>query len=166
LLRALGAHSRLCVTYSIPTHGENIFSIAELAETMECGADRIKRISTAQGLRNDVMDAGNLDHRSNCTSCNNPRPFLRRLEKYMFRAKHSMYLVRNRSGGESDMDQVFFGLFNRLGDRDRHFSGLSFPDADPSLPISNDHQRTEVEPLSTLHNFRHAIDKDNLVLQA
>jgi hypothetical protein len=166
LLQTSGAHSVLCVTRSITTHVENIFSIAELAESVECGADRIKGISTAQGLRNDVMDTGNLDYRSNGTPCNNPSPLLCRLKEYMFSAKQPMYLMCNRSRGEGDMHEVFFGLFNRLRDRYRHFGGLSFPDADPSLSIPNDNQGTEVEPLSTLHDFRHAVDKDNLVLKA
>jgi hypothetical protein len=77
-----------------------------------------------------------------------------------------MYLVRNRPRGKGDMHQVFLSLFNRLRDRYGHFGGLPFPDAHPSLSISNDNQRAEVEPLSTLHDFRHAVDKDNLVLQA
>jgi hypothetical protein len=64
------------------------------------------------------------------------------------------------------MHKVFLGLLDRLRDRHRHFRSLPFPDADPSLSISNDNQRAEVEPLSTLHDFRHAVDKDNLVLQA
>jgi hypothetical protein len=64
------------------------------------------------------------------------------------------------------MHQVFLGLFNCLGDRYRHFSSLPFPDANPSLTISNDNQRAEVESLSTLHDFGHAVDKDNLILQA
>jgi hypothetical protein len=77
-----------------------------------------------------------------------------------------MDLVRDRPGRESDMDQVFFSLFDRLRNRYRDFSGLPFPDTDPSLPISDDNQRAEVEPLSSLYDFRHSVDKNNLVLQA
>jgi hypothetical protein len=84
----------------------------------------------------------------------------------MLGPEQPMYLVRNRSGRESNMHQVLLGLLNRLRDRYGHFSSLPFPDADPSLSISNNNQRAEVEPLSTLHNFRHAVDKDNFVLQA
>jgi hypothetical protein len=84
----------------------------------------------------------------------------------MLGPEQPMYLVRNRSRCEGDMHQIFLGLLYRLRDRDGHFGGLPFPNAHPSLSISNDNQRTEVEPLSTLHDFRHAVDKDNLVLQA
>ena len=112
------------------------------------------------------MDAGDLDHRPDGASGNNSGALLCGLEEDMLGPEQPMDLVRNRPRREGDMHQVFLSLFNRLRDRDGHFGGLPFPDAHPSLSISNDDQRTEVEPLSTLHDFRHAVDKDHLVLQA
>jgi hypothetical protein len=64
------------------------------------------------------------------------------------------------------MHQVFLGLFDRLRNRDGHFGSFPFPDPDPSLSIPHDNQCAEVEPLSTFHNFRHSVDKNNLVFQA
>jgi hypothetical protein len=112
------------------------------------------------------MDASHLYDRSNGAPCDNPSPLLCRFQKNMLGTEQPMDLVRNRSRGEGDMHQVFLGLFNRLRDRDRHFGGLSFSNADPSLSISDDNQRAEVKPLSTLDDFCDAVDKDNLVLQA
>jgi hypothetical protein len=84
----------------------------------------------------------------------------------MLGPEQSMYLMRDRPRREGDMHQVFLGLFDRLRDCDRHFGSFPFPDADPSLSISHDNQRAEVEPLPTLYDLRHSVDKDNLVLQA
>jgi hypothetical protein len=112
------------------------------------------------------MHAGNLDYGSDGASRDYPGPLLCRLQENMLGTKQPMDLVRNRSRGEGDMHQVFLGLFNCLGNRNRHLSRLSLTDADPTLSISYDNQRTKVEPFSTLHDFCHAVDKDNLILQA
>jgi hypothetical protein len=110
------------------------------------------------------MNAGDLDHRSDCTSGNNSRSLLCGLQEDVLGSEQSMDLVRNRSGSEGDMDQVFLRLFNRLRDCDRHFGSLPFSDTDPPLSISNDNQRTKVEAFPTLHDLRHAVDEDNLIL--
>jgi hypothetical protein len=110
------------------------------------------------------MNAGDLDHRSDGTSGNNSCSLLCGLQEDMLGSEQPMDLVRNRSGGEGDMDQVFLRLFNRLRDCDRHFGGLPFSDTDPPLSISNDNQRTKVEAFSTLHDLRHAVDEDHLIL--
>jgi hypothetical protein len=84
----------------------------------------------------------------------------------MLGAEQPVHLVRNRPGRKGDVHQVFLGLFDRLGDRNRHFGSLPFPDADPSLSISHDNECAEIESLSALHDFRYSVDKNNLVFQA
>jgi hypothetical protein len=84
----------------------------------------------------------------------------------MLGPEQPMYLVRNRSRGEGNMNQIFLGLFNRLRNRDRHFGGLPFSNPDPPLSISNNDECTKVEALSPLHDFRHSVDEDNFIFQA
>jgi hypothetical protein len=112
------------------------------------------------------MDACDLDHRPDGAPGNDSCTFFRGFEEDMLSPEQPMYLVCNRPRCEGDMHQVFLSLFNRLRDCDGHFGRLPFSDAHPSLAIPNDNQRTKVEPLSTLYDFRHAVDKDNFVLQA
>src|SRR5262249_18399931 len=162
----LGTHLVLRVTYSITTQFENIFSIAELTETVERRANRIERISTSQCLRNHIVDASNLYHCPDGTTGNDSSYLLRRLEENMLGTEQPMYLMRDRPGRKGNMHQVFFGLLDRLRDCHGHFGSLPFPDTDPPLSITDDNQRAEVEPLATLYNLRHSVDKDNLVLQA
>jgi hypothetical protein len=166
LLQALGTHLILRVAYSITAQIENIFSIAELTETVERGANRIKRIPTSQCLRNDIVDSCDFYHCPDSSPGNDSSSLLCGLEENMLGTEQPMYLMRDRPGRKGNMHQVFFGLLDRLRDCDGHFGSLPFPDTDPSLSIADDNQRAEVEPLATLYNLRHSVDKDNLVLQA
>jgi hypothetical protein len=112
------------------------------------------------------MNASDLDNCADGASGNNSCTLLCGLEEDMLGPEQPMHLVRNRPRREGDMHQVFLGLFDRFRDCDWNFSRLSLPDADPPLSISHDNQCAEVEPFPTLHDFRHSIDKNNLVFQA
>jgi hypothetical protein len=112
------------------------------------------------------MNAGDLDHCPDGTPGNNSCSLLCGLQKDMLGPEQSMYLVRNRSRGEGNMNQIFLGLFNRLRNRDRHFGGLPFSNPDPPLSISNNDECTKVEALSPLHDFCHSVDEDNFIFQA
>jgi hypothetical protein len=116
---------------------KNVFSIAELAKTVERGTNRIKRISSAERLRNDVMDTGNLNHRTDSASGNNSRPLLCGLEKDMFGTEQPMHLVRNCPGREGNVHQVLLGLFDRLRDCDRYFGRFPLSNPNPSLSITD-----------------------------
>jgi hypothetical protein len=112
------------------------------------------------------MDAGDLDHSPDGTPGNNSCTFLCGLQEDMLGSEQPMYLMCNCPGREGNMHQVFLGLFNRLRDRYGNFGSFPFPDTDPSLSIPHDNQRAKVEPLPALHDFRHPVDKNNLVFQA
>jgi hypothetical protein len=112
------------------------------------------------------MHTNDFNDRTDGSPGNNSRTLLCGLQENMLGAEQSMHLVRNRSRRKGDMHQVFLGLLNRLCDRNGHFRSLPFPDADPPLSISNNNQCAKVEPLSTLDDFRNAVDKDDFVLQA
>jgi hypothetical protein len=116
---------------------KSIFSITELTKAVERGTNRIKWISTAESLRNDVMDAGNFHHRTDSASGNNSCALLCGLEKDMFGAEQPMDLVRNCPGCEGNVHQVFLGLLDRLRDCDGHFGSFPFPNPNPSLSIAD-----------------------------
>jgi hypothetical protein len=112
------------------------------------------------------VDASNFYHCPDGTTGNDSSSLLRGLEENMLGTEQPMDFVRDRPGCKGNMHQVFFGLLDRLRDCDGHFGSLPFPDTDPPLSITDDNQRTEVEPLATLHNLCHSVDKDNFVFQA
>src|SRR5688572_20121034 len=163
---ASDTHPILWVCHAAAAQFERVFSIAELTETVEGGTNRVKGIATPQRFGNHVMDAGDLYHRSDRTTGDDSSSLLCGLEKDMLGPEQPVNLMRNRPGRESDVHQVFLGLFDRLRNRDRHFGSLPFPDTDPPLSISHDNQCAEIEPFSTLYDFGHSVDKNNLVLQA
>src|SRR5205823_608763 len=66
--------------------------------------------------------------------------------------------------GRQHARQAFLGAIDALADRFRHFVGLAESEADQSVMIACDYQRAEAEAASALHDFRDAIDMDDLFL--
>jgi hypothetical protein len=65
-----------------------------------------------------------------------------------------------------DPHQVLLRGLNSFSDRLRHFFRFAGTVADDSSTrISDHHQRRKRQVLAALHDFRHAVDRDHLVLQ-
>src|SRR5438445_442217 len=57
------------------------------------------------------------------------------------------------------------GLVDPLADRLRDLLGLAEPEADVAVLVAHHHQRAEAEAPAALHDLRHAVDVDDLLLQ-
>src|SRR3546814_1946910 len=62
-----------------------------------------------------------------------------------------------------DADRVALGMFGRLADRFRHFTGLARTVADAALLVADNDQRGKAETPTALHHLGNAVDADQLV---
>src|SRR5690606_26718392 len=60
-----------------------------------------------------------------------------------------------------DLEEVLLGLLDTLGDRGRHLLGLAVAHTDHAVAVSDDNQRGEAEPTTTLDDLGDAVDGHN-----
>src|SRR5262249_15513198 len=137
--------------------------VAKLLERFESRLYHVVRIRGAEGLGEDVLNAGRLEDRPHRTSGDDAGSIRRRFEQHPSRAVVAGSGMRNVGAGHRDRDHVFLGDLNSLLDSGRHFLGLPRSEADAALTVADDHQRAEAEVLAALDDFRDAVDVDDLV---
>jgi hypothetical protein len=64
------------------------------------------------------------------------------------------------------MDEIFLCLLHGFRDGHRYFRRFALANADPSLSVTHNDERAEIEALAALDNFGNAVDKHDLVLKA
>jgi hypothetical protein len=74
-------------------------------------------------------------------------------------------LVGDRASLHRDPDEVLLGSLDALADRVRHLIRLAQSNPDHAVAVAHDDHRAEAEPPSALHDLRHAIDADDLLLE-
>jgi hypothetical protein len=112
------------------------------------------------------MCADQFDNGANGATSDNPSPVDGRFEQHMLAAEKAMHFMWDRAALEGNVNKVLLGLFDGLGDGNWDLGGFPFADPDPTMAITDNDQRTEVEPLTALHHLRDAIDEDDFVFQA
>src|SRR6185436_8610022 len=115
-------------------------------------------------FREHVLNPRALDHGTHRAARDETGAFGRWLQQHAARSKPPDHLMRNRRALERHLDQVLLGGFDPLLDRRRHF--LRLADAEPydAVPITHHDERAEAEILAALDDLRHAIDRDDGVL--
>src|SRR6185437_7458582 len=84
-----------------------------------------------------------------------------RLEQYDARGGLTLHGVRDGALDPRDLEEVLLGLLDALGDRRGHLLGLAVADADLTLAVTDDDQRGEAEPATTLHDLGDTVDRDD-----
>ena len=72
------------------------------------------------------------------------------------------HFVRDRRAGQRDVHHVATRRVHGLADRFRHFVRLAGGKPHLALPIAHRDERVEREPTTTLHDLRHAVDRDHV----
>src|SRR5262249_53569741 len=119
----------------------------------------------ADALGEHVGDPGQLDHRPHAAAGDDTGAVRGGLEQHRTRAEVAGDLVRDRAVDDRDLDQRLARLVDALADRLRDLPGLAEPEAHPSLVVPHYHQRTEAEAPAALHDLRHPVDVDDLLLE-
>src|SRR5688572_9288295 len=65
---------------------------------------------------------------------------------------------------QRDLDQILLRGLDALLNGRRHFLRLADAEAHHAMPVANDDQRAEAQVLAALDDLRHAIDRDDGVL--
>src|SRR5690606_13903086 len=66
---------------------------------------------------------------------------------------------------QGDADHLPLGLLGRLADRLGHLAGLALAEADAALLVADDDECCKAEALAALHRLRHAVDRNQPVLE-
>src|ERR1700688_673870 len=141
----------------------HLFGAAQLRERLERRLDQVVRITRPEPLGQDIADSRQLDHRAHAARRDYPGALSRRTQHDPAGAETSDHLMRYGPVLNRHPDQTFLGAIDTLANRLRHFVGLAETEADQSVVISRDDQCAEAEAPSTLHDFRDAVDMDDLL---
>src|SRR4029077_13594810 len=80
------------------------------------------------------------------------------------RAELADHTVRNRRARQRDANQVLFRGLDALLDGRRHFLRLPDAETDHAVTVADDDEGAEAQVLAALDDLRHAVDRDDGVL--
>src|SRR6267143_533966 len=126
-------------------------------------AYHVVRIGRAQALGQDVANAGAFQHRAHRPTRDHAGSRGRRLEQDPARAVLADDLVRNRAAGQRNFGHVAARRLDGLSHRFADLVRLAGRDPDLSFPVADCDQSVEAEAPAALHDFRHAIDRDDVL---
>ncbi len=125
----------------------------------------VDRVLGAQGLGQDVVDAGQLEHRAHAAAGDDAGTGGRRLQEDAAGAEDARGLMGDRRAVTRNPEQVLLRALDALLDRERDLVGLAVADADDRLLVTDDHEGRERETTAALDDLRDAIDLDDALLE-
>src|SRR5919198_1123606 len=138
---------------------------AEALEPVDRRLRHVDRIRRAEALREDVADAGELEHGAHAATGDDAGSLARRPEQHARGVGTAEDLVRDRRPVLRDGEEVLLRVLDGLGDRKRHLARLAIADADPVDLVANDHERGEREATPALDDLCDAVDLDDALLE-
>src|SRR5581483_3580902 len=152
------------------THGEaarpcDLLGAAQRAEAVDGRLRHVDRVRRAEALREDVADAGELEHGTDTAAGDDAGALARRAQQHARRVVRPDDLVRDRRTMLRDREEVLLRVLDGLRDRERHFARLAVADADAVDLVANDDERCEREAAAALDDLGDAVDLDDALLQ-
>src|SRR5712671_7271653 len=132
-------------------------------QAIEGRANHVVRIGRAQALGQDVPDPRAFQHGAHRPSRDHAGSRCSRLEEHPTRAVFADDLVRNRPAGQRNFVHVAARGLDGLADRFADLVCLAGRDSDLPLAIADGDQGVEAEAPAALHDFRHTIDRDDVL---
>ena len=138
---------------------------AQAAKTLDRGLDEVDRVLRAEALGEDVVDAGELEHRAHAAAGDHAGAGRGGLQQDATGAEYAGRLMGDRAAVAGHPEQVLLGPLDALLDRERNLVGLAVADADRFALVADDDQRGEREATAALDDLGDAVDLDDPLLE-
>src|SRR5215218_5599993 len=138
---------------------------AQRLERGDRGLDEVDRVLAAERLREDVVDARELEDRTHASTCDDAGTGRGRLEQHARGGVDAERLVSDRRAVHRHLDHRAACALYALLDRDRNLVRLAVADADLRLLVAHDDERREREATAALDDLGDAVDLDHALLQ-
>src|SRR6267378_7004316 len=132
------------------------------AQAVHRRTHHVVRVGRSETLREDVADPGALQHRAHRTTRNHARSRRGRLEQHAAGAVLADDLVRDRAARERHLHHLSARGLDGFAHRFADLVRLAGRDAHVALPVPDRDERVEAEAPAALHDFRDAIDRDDV----
>ena len=143
----------------------DLLGLAQLLQRVDRRLDEVDRVLRAEALREDVVEAGELEHRADAAAGDDAGTGRGRLEQHAAGAVDAERRVRDGRAVLGHAEEVLLGLLDALLDRQRDLAGLAVADADDVALVTHHDQRGEREATAALDDLRDAVDLDDPLLQ-
>jgi hypothetical protein len=143
----------------------DLLGLAQVLQRRDRRLDEVDRVLRAEALREDVVDAGELEHRAHATAGDDAGALRGRLEQHAARAVDAERRMGDRRAVLRHAEEVLLGLLDALLDRQRHLARLAVPDADDVALVADHDERGEREAPAALDDLRDAVDLDDALLE-
>src|SRR6266487_3498089 len=151
--------------HGLPADLRDVLGAAQPPQAVHRRLGHVDRIRRAEALREDVADAGELQHRTHAATGDDARSLARGPEQHARGVRLAEDLVRDRRAVLRNGEEVLLRVLDRLRDRKRNLARLAVADADAIDLVADDDERGEREPPSALDDLRDAVDLDNALLE-
>ena len=118
---------------------------------------QVCRVVGTIALCTNVFDAGQLQYRTDRTARNNAGTFRSRKQQYQPFAKFPFDLVRNAGTYDRYANEVTLCILGAFTDRFRDLSCFAAANADQTVFVADDDQRSKAEVTSALYYFGYAV---------
>ena len=138
---------------------------AQLLETFDGRFDHVDAIVGAVALGADILHARKLQHGTSRAAGDYAGALGSRHQHNLTGAEEADRLVRDRSADQRHGHEMFLCVFRALADGFGNFRSLADANADATLFVADDHQRSEAEVTSTLDNLGNTVDGNELLFE-
>src|SRR5580704_13083888 len=147
-------------------HRGNLLDRAQRSERGDGRSHHVDRIGRPQTLRENVVDAGQLEYGAHRSPGDNAGTGRGRLEQNRRGAEFVAYLVGNRSLDHRDGDEALTGLLDGFANRLGHFGRLADSEPDLAFAVADDDECAETETFAAFDDLRDAIDAHDRLFKA
>src|SRR5687768_10509745 len=126
-----------------------LLSRVQAAQRLDGGPGHVHRIGRAVDLREDVADAGRLEHGAHRAAGDHAGALRCRLEHHLAGGELDVDLVGDRRPDHRDLDDVLLRVLDALADRLGDLAGLAQASPDVTGAVTDDDDRAEAEAAAT-----------------
>src|SRR5665213_3317224 len=138
---------------------------AQAQQTFQRRLHHVRRVFRAERFGEDVLYPGRFQNGTDGLARDDSSSGRGRAQQHFCAAIARINFVRNCHVLQRNGNHLVAGDFAAAPDRVRDFAGLAKTDAHAAPLVAHDNERAEIKAASALHDFRGAVDIDNLLYQ-